>query len=108
MAYIRDYPLGMNLCYFARGLHEAAELKTTYFERVDGERVSNKFFGMRDFPYLRLGIRDFQAKSGRDSGLKVCAGGRMPKVTLGITGLPETLGRNYGIENLYLGPSGEE
>ena len=21
-------------------------------------RVSNKFFGMRDFPYLRLGIRD--------------------------------------------------
>ena len=25
-----------------------------------------------------LGIRDFTAKSGRDSGLKVCAGGGMP------------------------------
>ena len=61
---------------------------------------------MRDFPYLRLGIRDFQAKSGRDSGLKVCAGGGMPKVTLGITGLPEILGRDYGIEKPYWGPSG--
>ena len=55
---------------------------------------------MRDFPYfyLRLGIRDFKAKSGRDSGLKVCTGGGMPKVTLGITGLPEIWGRDYGIE----------
>ena len=60
---------------------------------------------MRDFPYLRLGIRDFKAKSGRDSGLKVCAGGGMPKVTLGITGLPEILGRDYGIEKPYWGPS---
>ena len=60
---------------------------------------------MRDFPYLRLGIRDFKAKSGRDSGLKVCAGGGMPKVTLGITGLPENLGRDYGIEQPYWGPS---
>ena len=59
--------------------------------------VSNKFFGMRDFPYLRLGIRDFKAKSGRDSGLKVCAGGVVRNITLGITGLPEILGRDYGI-----------
>ena len=28
---------------------------------------------IRDFPYLRLWIRDFTAKSERDSGLKVCA-----------------------------------
>ena len=68
-------------------------------------RVSNKFFGMRDFPCLRLGIRDFKGKSGRDLGLKVCAGGGMPKVTLGITGLPENLGRDYGIEKPYWGPS---
>ena len=68
-------------------------------------RVSNKFFGMRDFPYLRLGIRDFKGKSGRDLGLKVCAGGGMPKVTLGITGLPEILGRDYGIKKPYWGPS---
>ena len=60
---------------------------------------------MRDFPYLRLGIRDFKAKSGRDSGLKVCGGGAMPKVTLGITGLPEILGRDYGIEKPFWGPS---
>ena len=60
---------------------------------------------MRDFPYLRLGIRDFKGKSGRDLGLKVCAGGGMPKVTLGITGLPENLGRDYGIEKPYWGPS---
>ena len=69
------------------------------------KRVSNKFFGMRDFPYLRLGIRDFKAKSGRDSGLKVCAGGGMPKVTLGITGFPAILGRDYGIEKPHWGPS---
>ena len=68
-------------------------------------RVSNKFFGMRDSPYLRLGIRDFKAKSGRDSGLKVCAGGGMPKVTLGITGLPQILGGDYGIEKPYWVPS---
>ena len=60
---------------------------------------------MRDFPYLRLGIRDFKGKSGRDLGLKLCAGGGMPKVTLGITGLPENLGRDYGIEKPYWGPS---
>ena len=60
---------------------------------------------MRDFPYLRLGIRDFKAKSGRYSGLKVCAGGGVPKITLGITGLPEILGRDYGIVKPYWGPA---
>ena len=60
---------------------------------------------MRDFPYLRLGIRDLKVKSGRDSGLKVCAGGGVPKITLGITGLPEILGRDYGIEKPYGGPA---
>ena len=67
--------------------------------------INSKFFGMRDFPYLRLGIREFKGKSGRDLRLKVCAGGGMPKVTLGITGLPENLGRDYGIEKPYWGPS---
>ena len=52
-------------------------------------RVTNRFFGIRDFPYLKLGIRDLKAKSGRDSGLKVYARGGMPKITLGITGLHE-------------------
>ena len=68
-------------------------------------RVSNKFFGMRDFPYLRLGIRDFKAISGRDSELKVCTGSGVPKITLRITGLPEILGRDYRIEKPYWAPA---
>ena len=50
------------------------------------------------FPSFEAGIRDFKAKSGRDSGLKICAGGGMPKITLGTTELPEILGRYYRIE----------
>ena len=34
-------------------------------------RVLNRFFRMWDFLYLKRGIHDFKAKSGRDSGLKV-------------------------------------
>ena len=44
-----------------------------------------------------------KAKSGRVSGLKVCARGGMPKITLGITGLYEIFGRDYGIERSLLG-----
>ena len=51
------------------------------------KRVPNTFLGIRDSPYLKLGIWGFKAKSGRNSGLKVCAGGGVPKITLGITGL---------------------
>ena len=79
---------------------------------------------IRDFPFLKLGIRiflfetrdsgfslwkleirDFIARSGLDSWLKVCAAGVMPKITIGFTGLHEILGRDYGIEELYWGPS---
>ena len=56
---------------------------------------------------MRLGIRDFTAKSGRDSGLKVCARGGMTKITLGITGLLEISGRDYEIEKPYWGPCGD-
>jgi len=49
------------------------------------------------FPYLKLGIRDFKVKQERDSALKVCAGSKMPKITLGITGLHEIMGRDYKI-----------
>ena len=54
---------------------------------------------------MKLGIRDLKAKSGRDSGLKVYARGGMPKITLGIAVLHEILGRDYGIEEPYWGPS---
>ena len=53
------------------------------------ERVPDNFFGILDFPYLKLRIQDFKAKSRRDSGWKVCAVGGMPITTLGIPGLQE-------------------
>ena len=71
------------------------------------ERVPNRFLGIRDFPYLRLGILDYKAKSGRDSGLKVCAGDEIPKIPLGIMGLHEILSRDYGTEDPYWGLSEE-
>ena len=62
--------------------------------------VPSGFFGIRDFPSLKLGIRNFKAKSGpRDAGLKVCAGDEIRKITLGI------LGRYLGIEEPYWRPS---
>ena len=76
-----------------------------YSGRVRGGVGVGAVQGIRDFPYLKLGIRDFKAKSGRDSGLKVCAGGGMPKITLGITGLLEILGRDHGVEKPYWGRS---
>ena len=49
-----------------------------------------------------FGIRDLKAKSGRDSGLKVCARGGMANITLGITGLAhQILGRDYWIKEPY-------
>ena len=66
--------------------------------------IARRFFGIRDFPYLTLRMRDFKAKSGRVLGLKVCLGGGMPKIILQITGLHEILGRDYGIEKPYWGP----
>ena len=49
-------------------------------EREDSsKRVLKRFFGTQDFPYLKLGIRNLKAKSGRVLGLKVCLGTGMPK-----------------------------
>ena len=44
-------------------------------------RVPKRFLGIRDFPHLKLGIRDLKAKPGRVSGFKVFLGGGMPKIT---------------------------
>ena len=68
-------------------------------------RFPKRFFGTRDFPYLKLGIRDLKAESGRVLGLKARAEGGMPKITHGIAGLHEFLGRDYGIEEPYWGSS---
>ena len=51
--------------------------------------------------HLRVGIWDLKTKRGRDSGLKVCAGCGMPKITSGITGLSRNLNRDYGIERKF-------
>ena len=55
------------------------------------------------FTDLKLGMRDL--KAGQDSGLKVCLGGAMPKITLGITVLHEIEGWDLGIEEPYWEPS---
>ena len=47
----------------------------------------------------------FPLFEARDSGLKVCAGGVRPKITLGITGLHEIMGRDYKIEEPHWGTS---
>ena len=54
--------------------------------------------GFRDPGFASLGGwgLGFKAKRGRDSGLKVCAGCGMPKITIGITGLSGNLNRDYG------------
>ena len=70
----------------------------------DGSSMG-QFFGTRDFPQLKVRIRDLKAKQARVSGLKVCLGGGIPEITLGITGLHEILGQGNGIEEPYWGPS---
>ena len=61
-------------------------------------RVPKRFLGMLDLPYLKAGIRDFKAIWGRVSGLKVCAGCRMPKISIRTTLLGKNLSRDYSIE----------
>ena len=56
--------------------------------------------GILDFPYLELGIRDFKAKSWRDSRLEVCAGGSNAKDNPRDNDIALFLGRDYGIEEL--------
>ena len=68
-------------------------------------KVPKTFFGIRDFPYLKFGIRDFKEKCGEIRDSKIYARVRMPKITLGITGLHEISGRDYGIEEPYWRPS---
>lgn len=50
------------------------------------------FFGIRDLPYLKARIWDFNENWRRDSGLKI---------TIGITGLRENWGRDNRIEEPY-------
>ena len=58
---------------------------------------SPKCFEARDSGFYR--------KFGARSRSKLCAGCGIPKITLGITGLHEISGQDYGIEEPYWGPS---
>ena len=66
-------------------------------------RIPSRVFGIGDFPYLKLEIRDMKAKCGRDSGLKVGLVLASHLAPVGITGLHQILGRYYGIEEPYWG-----
>ena len=62
---------------------------------------SVRLFRILVFPSLKVGIRDFKAKSRRDSGLKVWDAKNKPW-DYGIRGF---VGRDYRIEERYWGPS---
>ena len=62
------------------------------------------FFGIRNFPYLRLRIRDLKAKKkggGRFGNESLIGRSGMPKIALGITGLHEILDRDCRVEKPY-------
>ena len=64
--------------------------------------VFNRSLGIRDFSCLNLGIRNFNEKSGRHSGLKLSREvACRKKRNIGITWLHEMWSRNYGIEEPY-------
>ena len=62
------------------------------------QRVYNSTFRDPGYPLFKPRDSGFSLFETRDPGLKVCTGGGMPKITRGITGLPEILGRDYGVE----------
>ena len=64
----------VGLTYVVGGNNICAHSFSIAWRDLYPQRVPNRFFGIRDFSYLKLGIRDFRAKSGPDSGLKACSG----------------------------------
>ena len=56
-------------------------------------RVRDRFFGSRDFLYLKLGIRDLKAKLGRVSGIESMFG----KSDTGNNPRDYGIARNFGL-----------
>lgn len=54
-------------------------------KRSMGPIHTNRFFEMRNLPYLKASIRKAKAKWGRDSGLIVCIAYGIRDITIGIT-----------------------
>ena len=68
------------------------QVKIHAVNNPDLPRFRNKYFGIRDLPYLKAGIRNFKARWRRNLGLKVWMGCVMPKIAIWSTGLSENLG----------------
>jgi len=52
---------------FVPAMQHGCRAKPFPMER--NRRVPNRFFGIRDLAFFKPGIRDFEGKGGRDSGL---------------------------------------
>ena len=66
-------------------------------------RISNKFlvFGVQDLLCFEGRDLGFQSKMGLGFGMKLGTGCRIPKITIGMTGLREHSGRDDGIERTF-------
>lgn len=62
-------------------------------------RVPNTLFEMRDFSYLKLGNRALKAKIRARLGIESVRRRWDAKKTIGITGLVDILGWDYGMED---------
>ena len=87
-------------CHFSKNAlflsSPPALLRNTSVKRTSCEGPQNA---------LKLGIRDFKENSARDRDWNYAREVGYQKITLGITGLHEISGRDYGIEEPYWGPS---
>lgn len=81
--------------------------KQNFQQTYHHRKGPNMFLRMQDLLFLKGGIWDFNEKCGKIWDWKyACRECRMPKITIGIKGLQETLGRDDDvIEEPYWGPS---
>ena len=66
-------------------------------EKRPGDEGAFRQNGRFALLYLKGGMRDFNAKWRQGTGLSVCMECEMPKITIGIAGLRENLGRDVVI-----------
>ena len=63
--------------------------------------VSNRFFGIRDSPYFKVGIRDFKSILEARFGIERMHGMRDAENNPQDYGIGESLGRDDGIKEPY-------
>ena len=67
--YTKDEPFLFKIIYF-QYYNKSTYGRDFFFTlHCTNMRVPNRFFGIRDLAYFKAGIRDFEGKGGRDSGL---------------------------------------